>query len=66
MKIKFLHLSVKETLFVIIIMFMIFYSFAIKYISPYFQYLDDIFTIIFMGIAIFKNIFNSKKGKLNK
>lgn len=66
MKIKFLHLSVKETLFVIIIMFMIFFSFAIKYISPYFQYLDDIFTIIFMGIAIFKNIFDSKKGKLNK
>ena len=66
MKIKIIHLNIKELLFVLIIMSMIFFVFAFKYINPVFNYVDDIVTVIFLLFAIIKIMVTKSKKNLNK
>ena len=58
---KILHLKVKE-----IIYLMVFYSFGVNYLSKYFSYLDDIFTVGFIFWAIIKSHNNKKLNKYEK
>lgn len=64
--IKILHLKFSEILFCILMISMIFFSFGMNYISDYFQYIDDLFVIIFIFFALLKTIINSSNRKLNK
>lgn len=64
---KILNLKVNEFIFLIFIFLMIFYGFESKYISKYFSYIDEIFTIVFIGSAVIKKLFNkNKENKLKK
>lgn len=63
---KILHLKVKEIIYLIILFLMVFYSFGVNYISRYFSYLDDIFTVGFIFLAILKSYNNKKLNKNEK
>lgn len=64
--IKIIRLNIKEILFLILIALMVFYSFVVQYISPYFNYVDDLFTAIFILIAIIKTVMRPNEKRLNK
>ena len=62
LKIKYIRLTWKELAFLIIILSMVFYSFLEK-IIPFVNYIDDVFTVIIILVAIGKFIINIKKKK---
>lgn len=63
---KILHLKVKEIIYLIILFLMVFYSFGVNYLSKYFSYIDDIFTVGFIFWAIIKSHNNKKLNKYEK
>ncbi len=65
MTIRFLKLRLREVLFLILMLSIIFYTLGSEYISGNFQYIDDIFTIFFISIAILKCFFKKNREKLN-